>query len=403
MPEGKAPGLDAAWIDSDAALSGVIDTLRSEPAYALDTEFVAEKTYWPRLCLVQVAWPGGIALVDPLACDAGAFGDLLRSPAVMVTHAGSADLPILERACGARPTKLFDTQVAAGFLGLGTPSLVSLVREVLGVQLDKSQQLTDWSRRPLSESARHYAAGDVDHLLALTTELRARLAARGREEWADAECEVVRTAPVRDVDPETAWWRIKGGRNLHGEHARIAQSVAAWRERRAQELDRPPRFVLGELVLAGITARPPRTTGELAALRGGEHLPKAAAVAVLDAIEAGRAMPKEELRVPPKYRDDAALDAAVGLLAAWTGQVAAGEGIDARLLATRDDVKAVVNGRPSRLDDGWRAAIVGDRIRDLLAGDLVMRLVDGGRRVQLEPVAISGSHGRDLPGKDGAS
>jgi ribonuclease D len=403
MAGGVSSDGEAEWIDTDVALAAVINTLQSEPAYALDTEFVAEKSYWPRLCLVQLAWPGGVALVDPLACDANALGELLRGPSMMVTHAGSADLPILERACGARPTTLFDTQVAAGFIGLGTPSLVSLVRELLGVQLDKSQQLTDWSRRPLSESARCYGAGDVDHLLALMKELLARLASRGREEWVADECEVVRMAPVRDVDPDTAWWRVKGGRNLHGEHARIAQSVAAWRERRAQEVDRPPRFVLGDLVLAGVTARPPSSLGELAALRGGENLPKAVAEAVLGAVEAGRAMARSELRVPPKFQDDAALDAAVGLLAAWTGQVASGEGIDARLLATRDDVRALVNGRPSRLDGGWRAAIVGDRIRDLLAGDSVLRLVDGGRRVQLEPAGISGSHGRDLTGKDGAS
>ena len=155
--------------------------------------------------------------------------------------------------------------------------------------------------------------------------------------------------------------------------------------------------------MAGVTARPPSSPAELAALRGGENLPKPVAEAVLAAIEAGRAMPRSELRVPPKFQDDAALDAAVGLLSAWTGQVASGEGIDARLLATRDDVRALVNGRPSRLDGGWRGAIVGDRIRDLLAGDSVLRLVDGGRRVQLEPAGISGSHGRDLPGKDGPS
>ena len=146
MAGGVSSDGEAEWIDTDVALAAVINTLQSEPAYALDTEFVAEKSYWPRLCLVQLAWPGGVALVDPLACDANALGELLRSPSMMVTHAGSADLPILERACGARPTTLFDTQVAAGFIGLGTPSLVSLVRELLGVQLDKSQQLTDWAR-----------------------------------------------------------------------------------------------------------------------------------------------------------------------------------------------------------------------------------------------------------------
>ncbi|MEX2267224.1 MAG: HRDC domain-containing protein [Acidimicrobiia bacterium] len=372
------------WVDDDAGMRELVEALRSQPEYGLDTEFVAEKSYWPRLCLAQVSWPGGVALVDALACDVQPLREILEGPATMVTHAGAADLPILERACGARPTVLFDTQLAAGFVGLGLPSLSVLVSSVLGIRLDKKEQLTDWARRPLSGSAQAYAASDVLHLLPLTAALRGRLASAGREEWAAAETELLRTLPTRDQDPDTAWWRIKGSRSFRGEHAAVAQAVAAWRERRAQELDRPARFVLSELVLAGLAARPPRTARELGHLRGAESLPKAVATAVVEAVEAGRAMPRSELRLPPRHDDDAALDAAVGLLVAWTAQEAAREGIEARLLGTRDDVRALVNGRPNRLDDGWRAEMVGNQIRQLVAGGAVLRLVDGGRRVRLE-------------------
>ena len=175
MPASTSRELEVRWIDSDAALAKVVTTLRSEAEYGLDTEFVAERTYYPRLCLVQLAWPGGIVLVDPLACDVAALSAVLASPAMMITHAGSADLPIIERACGARPQVLFDTQLAAGFVGLGQPSLVSLVSALLDVRLDKGDQLTDWARRPLSDSARRYAAGDVAHLTALTAELRCEM------------------------------------------------------------------------------------------------------------------------------------------------------------------------------------------------------------------------------------
>src|SRR5581483_5072539 len=180
------------WVDGDAGLSDVIETLRSEPEYGLDTEFVAERTYWPRLCLVQLSWTGGVALVDPFTCDVHALGSLLDTDATMITHAGAADLPILERACGARPTHLFDTQLAAGFVGLGMPSLVSLVSSILGVRLDKGQQLADWSRRPLNGAQQRYAASDVSHLLDLTAKLRERLDDKGRSEWAADECEVLR-------------------------------------------------------------------------------------------------------------------------------------------------------------------------------------------------------------------
>jgi ribonuclease D len=391
------------WVDDDAGLQRVLATLASEPEYGLDTEFVAERSYWPVLCLVQLSWAGGVAIVDPLACDVRALADLLQPPATMVTHAGAADLPILERVCAARPTTLFDTQIAAGFVGLGMPSLVALVSALLDIRLDKKEQLTDWARRPLPDAARRYAAGDVLHLLPLAAELRTRLESMGRDGWAAAECEVLRTVAVRDPDPDTVWWRIKGSRALRGERARVAQAVAAWRERRARELDRPTRFVLSELVLAGIAARPPHDARELTDLRGAGSLPKEVARVVLEAVEAGRAMDPAELRLPPRHEDDGALDAAAALLAAWTGQVAATERIEPRLLATRDDVKAMVNGRRSRLDEGWRAAIVGARIRGLVAGDAVLRLVDGGRRVRLEPSQELGSPAGGDAGQDGGA
>jgi ribonuclease D len=385
MPTPTSSELEVRWIDSDAALAQVVQTLRSEEEYGLDTEFVAERTYYPRLCLVQLAWPGGIVLVDPLACDVAALSEVLATPAMMITHAVSADLPIIERACGARPQALFDTQLAAGFVGLGQPSLVSLVTALLDVRLDKGDQLTDWARRPLSDSARRYAAGDVAHLLALTAALRERLRSRGREEWAVAECAVLLATQPRDPDPDLAWWRIKGSRSLKGEQACIAQSVVAWRERRAREQDLPARFVLSELALTALVQRPPRSADDITKLRGAGSLPKQVIAGLLEAVEAGRAMDRSELRSPPKHGDDSGLDAAVGILTGWAAQIASGEQVDARLLATREDVKALVNGRPGRLDDGWRAAMVGNDLHALVTGDAVVRLVSGGKRLQLEP------------------
>ncbi len=372
------------WVDDDRDLAELVKILIDEPAYGLDTEFMSERTYWPQLCLVQVSWAEGVALVDPLACDVRALEAVLCSPGTMITHAGASDLPILDRAIGARPSVLFDVQLAAGFVGLGLPSLGTLVSVLLGIRLDKSEQLADWSKRPLSDATRHYAAADVEHLFPLTEELQRRLQDMGRESWAMSECELLRTTADRRVDPTVAWWKIKGASSMRGEKARVAQSVAAWRERRAQQLDVLPRFVLPDLALAAVVGRPPKTRDQLFALRGVNRLPDDVVRELLDVIEAGREMPKEQLRLPEKYDDGPELDAAVALLVAYVAELARGERLEKQLLATRDDVKALVYGRPSRLDTGWRAEIAGHSLHHLLEGKAVIRLTDRGRHLQLE-------------------
>jgi len=380
------PGTDlpVRWVDDDRSLAEVVRILLDEPAYGLDTEFMAERSYWPKLCLVQLSWRSGVALVDPFLCDVRALGEVLRNPTTMITHAGASDLPILDRAIGERPAGLFDVQLAAGFVGLGTPSLASLVSVLLGIRLDKGEQLTDWSARPLSPAARRYAADDVAHLLALTAALRDRLEALGREAWATTECEHLRVTPPKAADPDTAWWRIKGASAMKGEEARIAQTVAAWRDRRARQLDVPPRFVLSELALAAVVRRPPRSTDDIGRLRGVSGLPAPAARELLAAVEEGRSLDPEQVRRPPRHEDLPELDAAVALLSAWVTELATADRIDKKLLATRDDVKDLVYGRPSRLDDGWRAERCGRELRKVLEGRAVVRLVDGGRRLRLE-------------------
>jgi ribonuclease D len=376
--------LEVQWIDSDAALAGVVARLVGEPSYGLDTEFLSEHTYWPRLCLVQLSWSQGIALVDPFACDVQALAPLLHSPAMMITHAGASDLPILDRAIGARPAGLFDTQLAAGFVGLGSPSLASLISVLLGVRLDKSEQLADWSQRPIKGPLRRYAAADVAHLHALTIELDHRLTELGREKWAATECEVLRSGAPRVNDPDTAWWKVKGAASMRGEKAKVAQALAAWRERRAQQQDVPTRQVLSDFAIVAAANRPPRDAQELFGLRGVNRMATGTASEVLTVVEAGRTMDDAALRRPLRYDDVPDLDAAVSLIVAWVAQLASAERIDRQLLATRDDVKALVHGRPSRLDDGWRKAVAGEGLHRLLEGHSVIRLVDGGRRLSLE-------------------
>ena len=224
----------------------------------LDTEFHRERTYFPQLALVQLAWRGGIALVDPLAIDISPLARVLQGPGLAVVHAAEQDLEVLEHACGTVPARLFDTQVAAGFLGQVSPSLVNLVERVLGVRLLKGDQLTDWTRRPLSAGQLAYAAGDVAYLLELRERIGERLEEKGRMQWANEEFAILLSRDRSSTEPEQAWWRLPRSRQLRGPRG-VAQCVAAWRERRAQRMDLPVRFVLPDLAVLSISQHPTRT------------------------------------------------------------------------------------------------------------------------------------------------
>jgi ribonuclease D len=382
---GQAVVVEPLWIDAPGPLAELVQTLADEPLYALDTEFHGERSYWPHLALVQIAWPAGIALIDPLKVDPAPLGEVLAGPGCMVAHAADQDLSILERACGCAPTKLFDTQVAAGFIGLGTPSLAATVERLLGARLTKGDRLTDWTRRPLRVEQRVYAAADVEHLLALHDELVRRLEAIGRLEWATDECEERRRHIRTRPDPETAWWRIKGARQLRGNGRGVAQKVAAWRERAAEALDVPARFVLSDLALAGVVQRPPRSREDLSGIRGIDgRLRDSTASELLAAVTAGIELPSSELRLPESDRIDRSLAPAVTVLGAWLAQRASELDLDPALLATRAELTQMLQDRPSRLATGWRTDLVGEPLRRLLRGDAALVLRDGGRRIELQ-------------------
>ncbi len=374
------------WVDNEAALARVVEQVIVQPRYALDTEFHGERTYHPQLALIQIAWDGGLALIDPLAVDPQPLCDVLRSPAVMVAHACDQDLAILERHCGALPARLFDTQIAAGFMGLGTPALAALAEKLLRVKLTKGDRLTDWTKRPLSAAQREYAASDVEHLLAITDAIQFELAARGRADWAIDECEARRVRPRGKADPTTAWWRIKGSRQFRGATRGIAQEVAAWRERAAEASDIPPRFVLSDLALMGVIQKPPRDRDELSAIRGvdGRHLKQPALGDLLAAVERGRGLANGELVLPDRDDTDRTLGPAVSVISAWLNQRAHELAIESQLLATRADLVDLLNTGGGRLAEGWRADLVGAPIRSLMDGDAAITLADGGRRIVLD-------------------
>ena len=376
---------DVQLVADATGLDDLVRALRDEPLYGLDTEFQGERTYHPRLALVQIAWPGGLAIVDPMAVDVAPLAPVLAGPGTLIAHAGDQDLTILERACGVRPAHLFDTQIAAGFLGYGTPSLATLCERMLGVRLAKGDRLTDWTRRPLTPDQRAYAAADVEHLTALHDALVATLTEDGRLEWARDECEERRLRAHGRPDPATAWWRIKGSRQLRGKARGVAQEVGAWREREAERADLPPRFVLPDLALASIVQRAPTTREDLAAVRGldGRHVRDGIANAILAAVQLGVALSPDELRLPETDVSDRTLAPAVTVIGAWITQRASELDLEPSLLATRADLTTLISTGGGRLATGWRRELIGEPIRRLLAGEAAIALEQGGRRIAL--------------------
>jgi ribonuclease D len=371
------------FVDTDAGFSEVVAALRDQPEYALDTEFHRERTYFPKLALVQLAWPGELVLVDPLAVDMGLFTEILEGPAVAVLHAADQDLEVLQLACGTTPRHLFDTQLAAGFVGMSTPSLASLYERIVDVRVGKADRLTDWLRRPLSPDQLDYAANDVAHLLEVEHRLLEDLDRRGRRQWALDECQAVLQRSRGQRDPEEAWRRIKEARQLKGPARGVAQAVAAWRERRAATLDIPVRYVLADMAVVGIAQRPPRTRKELERIRGLDRgLREDAVESLLAAIRDGVDRPapvNDETRSGPLDRD---LRPAVALISAWVAQLARDLEIDATLLATRNDLEALLRGdEDARLATGWRAALAGEPIRRLVEGGAAVAFAGDGELV----------------------
>jgi len=370
--------IEFTWVDSTSVFADIVKELLACDRYAIDTEFHRERTYFPALALVQLGWgDGNIALIDPLAVDLARLKELFESDVEAVFHAAQQDLDVLTHAVGSIPRQLFDTQVAGGFVGYGTPSLASLVNSELKISLAKGDRLTDWLRRPLTDAQKRYAAIDVAYLIEIQDRLLVKLAETGRTEWVTAACEELRKKGQTPVRPEDAWLRLKDARGLNGKGRGVARAVSQWRERRAMELDVPVRQVLPDLAILGIAQRQPKNETELSQARGvdGRAQRGSTASEILAAVAEGLAGPVPEV---PSGGDDIERDLrpAVTLISAWVSQVAKSEGVDTAMLATRADLVALLSGDPTaRLASGWRAELLGDDIQALVSGNASLTFV----------------------------
>lgn len=360
------------WVDSEKTLDDVIDRVLTSSRYAIDTEFHREKTYYPKLALVQIRWGTETALIDPLAVDPRRLGRLFASEILAVFHAAQQDLEVLRHASLEAPRNIFDCQVAAGFVGYSTPSLATLVQAIKKISLSKGDRLTDWLRRPLTEQQCAYAADDVAHLFDLHDDLTRQLNELGRVDWVSAACAELASRPTGPQDPSDAWLKLKEVRALKGPARGVAQALAKWREERAMRSDLPPRRVMSDMALLGISQRVPKSVEELANTRGVDdrHLSADYCREIMTAVRDGA---KISVTLPSIDNDDVDKFArpALTLMTAWVGELARKHKIDATLLATRSDITAFLRQSPNaRLRQGWRATLVGDDLVRILNGEV---------------------------------
>ncbi len=380
------------YVTDTAQLRDLVARLRMAPAVAIDTEFMRERTYFARLCLIQLGTEDIHAIVDPLCVeDLSPLCELLTDPKVTkIFHAGSQDLEIFYRVCGCATAPVFDTQVAATLAGF--PQQVgygALVKELLGVSLDKGDTYTDWARRPLSDTQVEYALNDVRYLPEVHRRLVDELSREGRMSWLEADFARMEDPATYESAPEEQWRRVKRISSLNRRQLAVAREVAAWREREAQRRDVPKRWILGDESIVEIARRAPSTAIEVAAIRGvADKAGKGAQRGIADAVAAGMAVPDAELpSLTKKRRPQGDVDAAVDLMVAIVRMRARERGVAMPLLASREELERLAAGEreASPLLEGWRLKMVGEELCRLLDGELTLRLSDATLIIEQHP------------------
>jgi ribonuclease D len=369
------------YIDTPDALADCCARLRGRDWLAVDTEFIRERTYYPQLCLVQVSDGETHACIDPLRLkDLGPLLELLYDPAVTkVFHAAGQDLELFFHLSGKVPGPVFDTQIAATLAGFGDQvGYARLVQELLGVELDKAHTRCDWSRRPLADAELLYAADDVRYLCQVYEKLRQELGHRGRLDWLTSDFAAL-VEPARfENPPEDAWERIGAGQKLRPAQQKILRALAAWREEQARRHDRPRRWIIGDDPLLDLARRQPKTTDELARLRGmPEGLIQKHGASLLATI-AGAAQSAAPVAARDNPRLSAAQQPVLELLQALVHAVSEQQAISPAALTNRRELERLILGeRQLPVLEGWRRAAIGQPLLDLLEGRVALGIENG--------------------------
>ena len=382
-----AVNAEASLLADPAALESLYEEIERAGRFALDTEFVSERTFRPELALIQVATPERVAVIDPIAMpDLRRLWEFVADPGVLtVMHAGEQEARFCWLAVGALPGSLFDVQLAAGFSGERFPlAYHRLVERWLGVRPPQGQTRSDWLRRPLAAAQIAYAREDVQHLLPLWERLDARLIERGRQGWL-AEETARRLGEVERGLTTVAWRRVGSLSALGRRGLAVVREVALWREALAERRNAPRRHVLRDDLIVSIASARPRSREELGRLRGLERIGERTAHDLLACVERALALPAAQLPERGASHHHPRQARMLGLLLeAVLESLCVEHGVDAPLVGSAGDLRALVAWRLTGRDpaqtpalmQGWRAALCGQRLEDALAGRLVVRVTD---------------------------
>ena len=376
--------MQESFVDTPEALATLCDALHGSEWLAIDTEFIREKTYYPRLCLIQVCNGELAACVDPIKLDdIQPFLDILFDGNILkVFHAARQDLEIFWNDWQRFPLPLFDTQPAAALLGHGDQiGYANLVKQVLGLELPKDQSRTDWSARPLDPQQVRYALDDVIHLGELYLNMRGSLSDRERLQWLAADFATLADPETYAPDPGDAWKKVKGRQHLRGRQLAVLQALARWRELQARERDLPRKWLLKDDLMVELCRRLPRNLESLARVRGVEsgmvrREGKLFLQLINDACQLEQShWPVEKSRPKPLNPQQEAM---VDLLSAALRLLAQRHQLSPQAIGTHKDLQKLVRGESDcALLEGWRNTVAGEPLQAVMRGELKLVNQDG--------------------------
>lgn len=376
------------YIANQEALEAFVERARCSSVLAIDTEFLREKTYYAKLCLLQMATDDEVAIVDPFAVrDLTPIACLLEDEGIVkLFHAGGQDLEIIYREIGVLPRPVFDTQIAAALLGHTQQiGYGALVNSLCGVSLKKSDSFTDWSRRPLQDSQLDYAADDVLYLPEVYRTMVERLEEKGRLAWLRNDFEELSNPARYEEDPRLRYKRLKRVNQLSRRQMSAARELAAWREVEAQHRDVPRKWILTDEQIVEACRRDPRSIDDLFMVRGiKERVTTRDARAIVSIMAKGMALPESEWpELDRAAKNEPNVDAEIDLMNALVRLRARENDIAMQTLASHGDLAMVARGYTEGVDvlKGWRRAIVGEELLDLLAGKITLSLGPDGLEV----------------------